>query len=187
MFVHYLTIKGIIDFSFSFERYLKIENLIILILPPIIEEFIYRWGLVFSPKSFAFMIVSIPTTYLISGIGLFLDSKNFLWVISIFCIMVISILFYFILMKRIKRNINSYAKFHEKNFKFILWISIILFTISHYSNYEAYSFLMKIYFLAFIFFSGYVFSKVRISEGILFSILLHIACLFSSGLYINKI
>lgn len=183
----YLLIKNIVNVDFSYESYFKIENLIVILIVPVIEEFVYRWGLVFSPKSFAFMLVSIPVIHLTSIIGLFYNTMEVIWLISIISIVLVSVFVYFFLSRRIKDNISFYSQFHKKNFSIIFWLSLILFVLSHYSNYEQYSFFIKLYFLISIFFSGWVFSKVRISKGIWFSILLHITFIFTSGFIISKI
>src|SRR5690554_3130389 len=148
--VSYLLIKDIVGIDFCYKNYFKIENLIVLLIVPVIEEFVYRWGLVFSPKSFAFMLVSVPVIHLTSVIGMVYRTTDVMWLILIISTVLVSAFFYFFLLKRIKNNISFYSQFHKKNFRIIFWGSLTLFALSHYSNYEQYSSFVKIYFLIFM-------------------------------------
>ena len=92
--VSYLLIKDIVGIDFCYKNYFKIENLIVLLIVPVIEEFVYRWGLVFSPKSFAFMLVSVPVIHLTSVIGMVYRTTDVMWLILIISTVLVSAFFY---------------------------------------------------------------------------------------------
>lgn len=182
--LHVIIAKRLLSINPKLELYnfLSIFVLLKITILPVIEEFIYRLGLRFKPSYFAFFIAS---NILYCGIlinNFINDKQSTIWIsmLSLFFFLCVGI--FFILKHVITKNYKKTYIIFKNNFTLIFYISLLLFTISHYTNYSDYSFLIKLFFLSFIFIGGYFFSKLRIKEGFLYTCILHILFIVSSNL-----
>lgn len=157
-------------------------RLTIVFIPPL-EEFLFRWGLLFSPLRFSVLLLGLFSE--IIGIFFLRQSNNFMEdkiLMPLLFFFIFWLLFWYISYNYRKIILSNWNKY----FNLIFWSSIILFAYSHFSKYQITDFTLAIIFspvllLPYII-SGYLFSLVRIRFGILWSILSHSLANFSSAL-----
>ncbi len=140
-----------------------------------IEEFLYRWGLVFSPKKSIVFIFSIFWVLLSFIFPYELYSRKETFVLFL-AILVVGILCISILVYRNTIFIRDSWEIHKRG---IFYVSILIFSISHLPNYYVTDIYKAILFTPILLIpyilSGYYFGLIRIHFGILYSIIVHIA------------
>lgn len=157
-----------------------------IIFIPFFEELIYRLGLKFKPSYLSFMSSAIFFSFFLAIINLNYDIKNIMWLKLLILSFVFLGFVFFVLKIIFVKNFEKVKFFYYKKFNFIFYLSIFLFTISHYFNYENYSFFMKLYYLTFIFIVGYFFSKIRLKHGFYAGLTLHIIFNVISNIMLSK-
>jgi hypothetical protein len=158
--------------SVNFNNNLIVQIFIGLIISPFIEEIIYRLFLKFSPINLAISATSL-LYYLISliaGIDGYCLSFNSVF-LFIFCcgIFVASLLFF-------KRKANIISYYYNSKFRFILYVSIVLFAYGHISNYHLSAIVLVLSPILLMpqIISGILYSFIRLKLGFWFSVSMHI-------------
>ncbi len=146
--------------------------IVIIIITSILEEFIFRWGLVYSlVKSYMFLVSSV--------LLVFLNTYNFLQnnsiIIRIEETIFIYVMYFLIISFLFLKKKQYVQRWWSKNYKSIFGISIILFGISHINNFHGVErpYLISILILPQCI-AGYFLGLVRIKFGIGWSIFLHL-------------
>lgn len=136
--------------------------LIIGLLFPVFEEFIYRYPLKINSKSINIIFLfTLP-------ISLFLIFYSYkfisLIIVSVF-------LFYFLFSRKLKDFI---LRSNTKYFKWFFFILSILFTLSHISNYSSDSLGIQLFLVFLTFISSILFSIIRVFIGFKHVVFSHI-------------
>lgn len=153
--------------------------IIVGILAPILEETVFRLPLSF--KKGDLMVSSITLTGIISY--KFSDKLNLFLIISI--AVILSVLIIYIL---VKTNQMFLDKFRENYGKIIVYSSILIFALLHFTNFNDFQLeLLPIYLILILppFLIGLFATFYRLKLGFVYAILLHIIintinCLFSA-------
>ena len=145
-----------------------------IVFIPIIEEFFFRWGLIFSPFRFSIFVLGlfseILTIFLRKDIVDKLNNESVLSAIIFISFWLLSLMV-----------INKYKIFIERYwyryFKLIFIISVILFGYAHITKYNIFDFTVGLVFSPILVLpycvSGYLFSLARVQFGIFWSIFSH--------------
>jgi membrane protease YdiL (CAAX protease family) len=159
------------EISLSSRYGLTVALILMIVIIPIVEEFTFRGWLT---KKKGLILLSIPfiifsasqlfINLVISDIG---NSKYF--VISALVVGAVLISF---------KKIDLLESFIEKNFILLSYISILLFSLIHILNYQIKTINLTVTVSLFLIlipypFSGYILTKLRLKNGLLWSILLH--------------
>ncbi|HCQ13266.1 MAG TPA: hypothetical protein DIU01_08345 [Flavobacterium sp.] len=154
----------------------KISYKIILIFfTPIVEEFLYRFGLVFSKNKTSLLLLGwIYTLYLFvkpESIDIN-DPKTLMLFFASF------ISLFLILRILISKYYNSIELLYIKRMPYIFSISVILFAYSHFTLYSNYADLTNIIFSPIIlltyFIAGALYGFIRLKYGFVWCCLAHI-------------
>lgn len=142
------------------------QILIIGILAPALEEFIYRFPLIWRKKNIDFVfLITLPFVFYTA------INPNIISNIDKLRVMIVFIFCYLILRKKIViKIVDNFSKF----FTYIFYGLSILFALSHLENYTDKSFIVAsiLIFLAFV--SSIIFSFIRISIGFKYAVFSHI-------------
>jgi len=142
---------------------------------PIIEELIYRLGLVFKPSyiKIAVSVFLVDRLFSYEIFYLIIDF-NFRFFIKI-CILGISLIVVYWLLNQ-KRIVCFCERFWEKHIVYIYYTSIVLFAVAHLAKFEVTNELIIFIPLILIpyLIVGVAFSYVRLRLGFLYAVLMHI-------------
>jgi uncharacterized protein len=160
------------ELSLSSRYGLTTSLILMIVIIPIVEEFTFRGWLTKEKK---LILISIPFI-IFSGSQLFLNLVishigNLKYLIT----SALMIGTFLISLKRI----DPVESFIQKNFTVLVYISIMLFSLIHLFNYQVKTINLIVIINLFLIlipypFSGYILTKLRIRNGLLWSILLHI-------------
>lgn len=150
-----------------------------VVIGPMVEEFAFRFYLIYKPKYVSISFALIVAYFSLSIISYFpsLIENKFILVASLTGLSLISFYVAFYLIRNDEVNKQSVRKFWEQHPIGIFYSSIILFGLIHLPNYEGLTFGQIIYTPLIIgpqMICGYFLAKLRIDQGIIWSILLHI-------------
>lgn len=154
----------------------KISYKIILIFfTPIVEEFLYRYGLVFSKNKTSLLLLGwIYTLYLFlkpESIDIN-DPKTLMLFFAFFISMFLVIRFF------ISKYYNSIELLYKSRMAYIFSLSVILFAYSHFKLYSNYGDLINILFspiiLSTYIIAGALYGFIRIKYGFVWCCLAHI-------------
>ncbi|ADB37673.1 CPBP family glutamic-type intramembrane protease [Spirosoma linguale] len=144
----------------------------IIILAPMFEEILFRVSLKYSLKNLTLMLTFI--FYLVSGAIAFPFENVFNIVIRSIISILFGLLFYILINRSIKLK-SMIEIFWLRHTKFIFYMSILLFGLSHLLNYP-----INIKLLLYIplltlsqIFSGIILGYVRLKYGIIYSFFIH--------------
>lgn len=186
--IHFAIFRNVIHIPItSIYTYLKLENFLVFLVVPFLEEIIFRWGLKWNKFSFPFLINSIAFAIIVYFTNYFYSYKDTLWLILNVTGLFICSLTFLMMFYWIKKNETKAEKLFLKYFEYVFWGSIILFTLSHYQNYENYKFIYKLSFLTLIFIDGYFFSKIRLEKNLIYSIVLHFLVILSNTFILSML
>lgn len=105
----------------------------IILIAPIIEEFLYRWGLRFSVIKATFLLLGISytiATLVAPNNTNYKDPQRLLIEICSFIFLFFT--FYFL----VRKNKSKIEQAYKEKFRWIFWVSAVAFTYSHFSLYE---------------------------------------------------
>ena len=80
--IHFAIFRNVIHIPItSIYTYLKLENFLVFLVVPFLEEIIFRWGLKWNKFSFPFLINSIAFAIIVYFTNYFYSYKDTLWLI----------------------------------------------------------------------------------------------------------
>jgi len=146
----------------------------VILFAPIIEEFLYRWGLKFSVVKATFLLLGISYTIAILVAPKDTDYKDAQRLLIEICSFIILFFTFYFLVKKNKSKIEN--AYREK-FRWIFWISVVAFTYSHFSMYENNSLLSIIWSPLTLYtylISGVAFALIRLRISFIWGCIAHI-------------
>ena len=150
------------------------ELIVIIMIVPIIEEFMYRYGLKFSPNKTGFLVTGIVYT-----VYIYFQPKDINWNNPINLLFFFGgfIGLFFISKFFLKANKERVENFYVKNNKLIFIISLVTFTYSHFTlhaNYhEIKNILLSPIILSSYLIAGFLYGTIRLRFGFIWGILAH--------------
>ena len=143
-----------------------LQILIVVIIGPIIEEFTFRGGLIFSKENF-----------LITITGLFYFTIRNIFSLDVIASIAISLIVGLIIYGVQKKlDIKFLSYIWTENRKLIFYLLLIVFSLLHLNNYEINEIEQLSYLSVLLlphFFGGIVYSYVRLKSGIMLAIIFH--------------
>ena len=150
------------------------ELIVVIMIVPIIEELMYRYGLKFSPNKTSFLVIGIVYT-----IYIYFQPKDINWnnPLSLLFFFGGFITLFFISKFFLKANKEMVENFYINNSKLIFIISLVAFAYSHFTlhaNYhEIKNILLSPIILSSYLIAGFLYGTIRLRLGFIWGILAH--------------
>jgi hypothetical protein len=154
--------------------------LYIILIFPIIEEFVFRYALNFKRESIAVCVSLIIYRFLGSSFTQF-DTSSFLDYFRL----VFSVSVYFLLSRTLSEDFL--ANIRKVYFPYIFYFSAVSFALVHISNFNPIQYDILYFYPLYVlpqFAMGLFFGYIRLKQGFFWSVLLHSAINLPSGLLI---
>jgi hypothetical protein len=142
-----------------------LKILMVAIIGPVIEEFTYRIGLLFSKRNLT--ITTIGISYFIL--------KNLLQLEKLYCILIALVIGIILYLSLNQKNVDLFSKFWKVNRRKIFYGLLLIFSLPHLINYELTTELLifsPIVILPHLV-AGFIYSYARLSSGIILAICVH--------------